>query len=174
MLKSDYLLLLLLYLAGLCIRHAYEQLKKSGKVDSKNKIVFAGVFAAMCMLWAGWFEMCPRDPFPVVAPEGVRWAAFGAVLLGFGLAVGSLLQLRGVENIERLVTTGLYSKIRHPMYAGFILWIMGWVMYHGAIISLVPGLAGIVSILYWQRLEEASLELRYGETYRRYRAGTWF
>jgi hypothetical protein len=125
------------------------------------------------MMWAGWFEMCPRDPFPVARPEGVRWAAFGAVLLGFGLAVGSLLQLRGVENIERLVTTGLYSKVRHPMYAGFILWIMGWAMYHGALISLVPGLAGIVSIFYWQRLEEASLELRYGETYRRYRAGTW-
>jgi hypothetical protein len=35
--NSDYLLLLLLYLAGLCIRHAYEQLKKSGKIDLRTK-----------------------------------------------------------------------------------------------------------------------------------------
>lgn len=174
MLNPDYLGFLLLYLVGLSLRHGYERLKESGRVNSRNRVVFLVVFAAMCMMWAGWFEMCPLDPFPVVPPAGVRWVAFGAVLLGFGLAVGSFLQLRGVENIDRLVSTGLYSKVRHPMYSGFILWIVGWVVYHGAVISLVPGIAGILSIFYWQRLEEASLESRYGETYRRYRTGTWF
>ncbi len=37
-----------------------------------------------------------------------------------------MIQLKGLENINHLVTTGLFSKIRHPMYDGFILWILGW------------------------------------------------
>ena len=172
--NPGYLTFLGLYLVGMGVRHGYEQLKKSGRVNSRNKFVFFTVFVAMCMMWAGWFQICPLDPFPVVPPAGVRGVAFGLVLLGFVLAIGSFFQLRGLENIDRLVSTGLYSKVRHPMYAGFILWIIGWAVYHGATASFFPGLAGIVSILYWQRLEEASLILRYGETYQQYRTGTWF
>jgi protein-S-isoprenylcysteine O-methyltransferase Ste14 len=52
------------------------------------------------------------------------------------------------------------------MYTGFILWILGWAVYHGAMISLVIGLAGIGSIFYWQRLEDGSLESRFGDAYR--------
>jgi protein-S-isoprenylcysteine O-methyltransferase Ste14 len=172
--KPDYLVFLLLYLVGLSVRHGYERLKESGRVNSKNRAVFFYVFAAMCMMWAGWFEMCPLDPFHLIFPAGVRWTAFAAVLLGFVLAVGSFLQLRGVENIDRLVMSGLYSKVRHPMYTGFILWVSGWVVYHGAVASLLPGIAGILSILHWQRLEEKSLESRYGEAYGQYRTRTWF
>jgi protein-S-isoprenylcysteine O-methyltransferase Ste14 len=60
------------------------------------------------------------------------------------------------------------------MYTGFILWIFGWAIYHGALLSLAVGFVGIGNILYWRRLEEAELELRHGEGYRRYRQGTWF
>ena len=43
------------------------------------------------------------------------------------------------------------------MYTGFVLWILGWSTYHGAIVSLAIGLVGIANILYWRRLEEARL-----------------
>jgi protein-S-isoprenylcysteine O-methyltransferase Ste14 len=79
-----------------------------------------------------------------------------------------------VENIDHLVTTGLFSRIRHPMYAGFILWIVGWVVRDGAVVSLAVGLVGIGNILYWRRLEERALESGYGEVYRTYRQQTWF
>jgi protein-S-isoprenylcysteine O-methyltransferase Ste14 len=59
------------------------------------------------------------------------------------LAVGALIQLRGVENIKHMVTAGLFRKIRHPMYTGFILWIFGWSVYHGALLSLAIGLFGV-------------------------------
>ena len=55
-----------------------------------------------------------------------------------------------------------------------MLWILGWAVYHCAIISLVAGLVGIGNIIYWQRLEEEELASRYGEIYREYRMGTWF
>jgi methanethiol S-methyltransferase len=91
-----------------------------------------------------------------------------------GLSIGTLIQLKGVENISHLVTTGLFSRIRHPMYAGFILWILGWVIFHGALLSLFFGIVGIGNILYWRRQEERELESRYREAYREYRSGTWF
>jgi len=52
------------------------------------------------------------------------------------------------------------------MYTGFILWILGWAVYHSALISLLAGFIGIGNILYWQRLEEEELESRYREVYR--------
>ena len=85
-----------------------------------------------------------------------------------------MIQLKGLENINHLVTTGLFSKIRHPMYDGFILWILGWAIYHGAVISLLVGFVGIGNILYRRRQEERELESNYVEVYLDYRKRTWF
>ena len=82
--------------------------------------------------------------------------------------------MRGLENIDHLVTTGLFSRLRHPMYVGFILWILGWVVRYGAVVSLAAGVLCIGNILYWRQLEERALESQYGEDYRSYRRATWF
>jgi len=60
------------------------------------------------------------------------------------------------------------------MYAGFVLWIVGWVVCYGAVASLAVGLLCIGNILYSRRLEERGLESLYGEDYRVYRQATWF
>jgi protein-S-isoprenylcysteine O-methyltransferase Ste14 len=102
------------------IRNGYELLKRAGKVNGSNKIVFAVIFVAMCFMWIGWFNMCPLDPWHVSLLEKLQMLGAGAVMAGLGLSIGSVLQLRALENTRNLVTTGLYAKIRHPMYAGFI------------------------------------------------------
>ena len=110
-------------------------------------------------------------------PIGEFTQALGLGTLPFtfaGLVVGSVIQLRGVENINRLVTTGLYAKVRHPFYLGFLFLMLGAVVYYGALLSLLPGLLGVAVILYWQRLEEEALEAQHGEAYREYRKQTWF
>jgi len=172
--KTDYLVFLGLYFVGLIIRASYEQLKKIGRVNSKNLIIFTIVLLAMFLMWASWFSMCPLDPLQLDLPNIIRWIGFGTFLVGLGLSIGAVIQLKGVENVNHLVTTGLFSKIRHPMYVGFILWIFGWAIYHGAVISLFVGFVGIGNILYWQRLEERELKSHYGEVYLEYRKRTWF
>jgi protein-S-isoprenylcysteine O-methyltransferase Ste14 len=171
---STYLLVAGLCLIGVAIRSGYELLKKAGKVDTKNSAIFAVVFVAMCVMLASWPAMCPLDPWRIPFPGVVRWIGLGLVTGALALAVGGLVQLRGLENIDHLVTTGLFSRIRHPMYTGFILWIVGWLVRYGAAASLVVALVCIGNILYWRRLEEGGLESRYGECYRSYRGGTWF
>jgi protein-S-isoprenylcysteine O-methyltransferase Ste14 len=172
--KTGYLVFLGLYFLGLMIRAIYEQLKKAGRVNPKNMAIFAIVSFAMCLMWASWFNMCPLDPLQFSLPRIVRWFGFGAFLVGLGFSIGAVIQLRGLENINHLVTKGLFSKIRHPMYVGFILWIFGWAIYHGAAISLFVGFVAIVNILYWRTQEERELESNYGEVYLEYRKRTWF
>ena len=162
------------YVAGLLIRDGYELLKKTGGVDTRDTRVFAAVFTSMCVMWVSWFAMGFLDPRHLPVPDVLRWAGLGAVVLGTGLAVGGVWQLRGVENIDHLVTTGLFSRIRHPMYAGFILWILGWSTYQGAPATLAVGSLGIASVLWWRHLEEGEMASRYGEDYAQYRRTTWF
>jgi protein-S-isoprenylcysteine O-methyltransferase Ste14 len=75
---------------------------------------------------------------------------------------------------KTLVTAGLYSKFRHPIY------LFGEIAYLGLFISwgkLVPLLCFLliypVEILR-ARKEERVLEQALGEEYRRYKASTWF
>jgi protein-S-isoprenylcysteine O-methyltransferase Ste14 len=165
---------LVLFLVGQLIRFIYEIQKERGKIDLRSKPLFIAILLAMFIMLSSWFAMCPLDPVRLAVPAFIRWIGLGAVTLGWLLALGALIQLRGVENIDRLVTTGLFARLRHPMYTGFILWIVGWAVFHGAAVSMAAGLLGIVNVLYWRRLEEKKLETAYGESYLSYRERTWF
>jgi len=170
----EFLVPVILFLLSLAMRCGYERLKDSHRIDPESKPIFAAIVTVMCILWISWFNLCRLDPFQIQLPDSIRWFGFSIFAAGMVLAVGALIQLRGVENIHHLVTTGLFTKIRHPMYVGFIAWILGWSIFHSAIISLAIGLIGIVSVLWWRRLEEARLEVQFGASYQQYRLTTWF
>jgi protein-S-isoprenylcysteine O-methyltransferase Ste14 len=163
-----------LFILSLAIRATYELLKEAGRINLENKIIFAAIFTSMCVLWMSWFSLCPLDPYHVGLSDAIRLTGLACFIVGTVVAVGALVQLRGVENIKNLVTTGLFSKLRHPMYVGFILWIVGWSVYHDGAVSLALGVAGIASVLWWRHLEEARLVAQFGSKYEEYRLSTWF
>ena len=163
-----------LFLTALVIRDVYESLKKAGRIDTKNRLLFAVVFTSMCVMLISWFAMGSLDPTRFPVPGALRMIGIGAVVLGLGLVLGGMWQLKGVENIDHLVTTGLFSRVRHPMYVGFILWILGWSAYQGAVATSVLGVLGVLSVVWWRHLEEKALLSSYGSVYAEYRARTWF
>ena len=73
----------------------------------------------------------------------------------------------------RLVTWGIYSKIRHPMYAAHLLWGVGQAL---LLPNWVAGAGGLVplGLLLWIRIprEEKELLAVYGEPYVAYMART--
>jgi protein-S-isoprenylcysteine O-methyltransferase Ste14 len=171
---TTYTTLAIIFLVCLNIRTGYEMLKERGKVNPGNKLAFAIVFTAMMTLWGTWFVLCPQDPYHIELPGVVQWTGYALFVLGFVLAVGALIQLKALENVDHLVTTGLFARLRHPMYTGFIFWLLGWSTFHGSMASFAIGLLGIANILYWRRLEDVSLERKYGARYAEYRRRSWF
>jgi protein-S-isoprenylcysteine O-methyltransferase Ste14 len=72
-----------------------------------------------------------------------------------------------------LIKTGIYSKLRHPMYTGFILWLLGSPVFFRAGFSMILSLLFIGNILFWRYLEELELEKRF-PAYPAYRKTTIF
>jgi len=169
-----YYFLLIFFFAGLTTRTGYEILKNTGRVNTENRLVIILIFTAMTLMWVGWFGLCEQDPLKMILPDIISWLGFGLFFLGLILVVLTVIQLRGVENTDHFVTSGLFSKLRHPMYTGFMLWIPGWALYNGSLTSFLPGILLIVNIIYWIRLEEKELLKKYGDNYRDWQRQTWF
>ncbi len=161
--KAEFIIYLVLFVGGMFVRSGYESLKQKRRVDEQNKLLFVSVLIVMTLMWASWFAMCPLDALRLDLPGWIHSIGFGMDIAGMALAIAAAVQLRGLENIKHLVTSGVFSRIRHPMYAGFIMWIVGWSLYHGAITCFSAGLIGIGSILNWAKMEESRLEAAYGE-----------
>ncbi len=74
---------------------------------------------------------------------------------------------------HKLVSTGIYKRLRHPMYSAFWLWALAQPF---LLSNWVAGLAGIVGFgtLYFLRVgqEERMMEERFGQEYRDYTART--
>ena len=171
---STYFILVGLCFIGVAIRAVYEHQKELGKVDLENKLLFWAIFMAMGMFLFTWPFFTGMDPLQISLPVWLRYSGLTILILGVLLSVGGVLQLRGLENIDHLVTTGIYSKIRHPMYAGFILWISGWILFNGALLSVLAGIICIWNVLHWRHLEEINLVSSYGDVYLKYAKTTLF
>ena len=74
---------------------------------------------------------------------------------------------------HKLVTSGIYEKVRHPMYTAFWLWAVSPIFLLG---NWLAGFAGIIGFgtLYFLRVgrEEAMMEAEFGQEYRDYKART--
>lgn len=75
------------------------------------------------------------------------------------------------EKINKLVTTGIYKKIRHPIYLGWVLLNIGAFLFIGTQLSLC---ISVLFILFWYleaRSEERFLETRF-KSYKEYKKKT--
>jgi protein-S-isoprenylcysteine O-methyltransferase Ste14 len=135
---------------------------------SAIKLVDAGYFLFIAA-WVAW-----RVP---VSPRYIIGLSIGAI--GFVLWMLARQQLGKSFTVsaqaKALVTTGLYSKIRNPIYffggVAFVGVFLAW----GNIYALV---SVIIFYLLMQSLrarkESAVLEEAFGDEYRQYKARTWF
>ncbi|MCX6138560.1 MAG: isoprenylcysteine carboxylmethyltransferase family protein [Ignavibacteriales bacterium] len=155
------------------VRSVYEILKHK-KVVKPTKLSFVIIFADMALLWTSWFVLCGLDIYRIDLPAIIRYAGIafsGAGGIVFAIA---LFTIKSLENHEGdLITNGIYSRIRHPMYLGFILWLIGFPIFYGALSSFVLSFFFIANVLLWRSLEEKELVERFS-AYRAYRKTTIF
>ena len=155
------------------IRTVYEILKHRQKLKA-NKLTFAIVFTNMMLLWMSWFSLCILDTNKIEIPLIIRLSGITLVAAGIIVFLTALFTIKTLESYEgELISKGIYSKIRHPMYLGFILWLIGFPLFAGAITSFFLAIIFIGNVLFWRHLEELELIKRF-PTYSEYRKTTIF
>ncbi|MBB5340190.1 methyltransferase family protein [Tunturiibacter gelidoferens] len=115
--------------------------------------------------------------------QEVVWSTakvIGAVIAGvsFPLFVLARWQLGSSFSIKakagRLVTTGLYSRIRNPIYLFGGLFTVGVSLFFSVWGPLVVALVIVPLQIVRARREERVLAVAFGEEYERYKSRTWF
>jgi protein-S-isoprenylcysteine O-methyltransferase Ste14 len=89
---------------------------------------------------------------------------------GFGhVKVSGLAELEPHRHDQTLVTSGIRNRVRHPIYLGHLLEVIGWSIIAGSVPIFVLALFGVITGAIMIRLEDRELESRFGSPYRDYR-----
>jgi len=128
-----------------------ERYKKPGTGNQKgwDRYVVAGLLLG----FIAWIVIMPLDAkrygWTVYLPLWVKVLGFIALLLSFfffyrsyadNTFVSALVRIQA-ERKQRVVSTGVYSIVRHPMYLGGILLFIGAPLLLGSLYGLIIGLA---------------------------------
>lgn len=116
-----------------------------------------------------------RGPGP---HDQIRWIGLALLLMGLGGVILSRYTLGRSFSIRakatELVTTGIYSCIRNPIYVSGVIFIIGLiVIVRRPILGLILVMVIPLQIVRARR-EARVLEAKFGDAYRQYRARTWF
>jgi protein-S-isoprenylcysteine O-methyltransferase Ste14 len=83
--------------------------------------------------------------------------------------LGGLPELVPNHSQERLVTSGIRSRVRHPVYVAHFCEMLAWSLGTGLAICYALSALAMITGAIMIRLEDAELEQRFGEEYRAYR-----
>ncbi len=89
----------------------------------------------------------------------------GLVVTNIGLIIMDIAMVQNayasklldINKDQKLIDTGLYSHVRHPLYLGAVLMILGIPIALGSWISLIPAAIGVLTIIIRIKFEEEML-----------------
>lgn len=90
--------------------------------------------------------------------------------LGFFMLSSAWNVLYNAQRAGKLAVTGLYAKIRHPQYIGFVAIMFGFLLQWPTIVTVV--MFPILVVMYWRlaKKEEQDSQERFGNTWDDYKA----
>ena len=176
----------LMVTAWYVIRYPYERRSKRASVETNAKgsreywrMAIAGsglgILPAL-YLWTSLLDFADRSASWLLIAAGLICGT-GALAM-FVLTHKALGKLWSVslqlKQEHRLVTQGIYEKLRHPMYTGFWLMALAQALF---LANWIAGLSGLIGfgILFFSRIgpEEKMMEAAFGDEYRAYQRRSW-
>jgi protein-S-isoprenylcysteine O-methyltransferase Ste14 len=147
---------------------------------SRGGSPFRVLVPAWVTMWIGMG--CLTGPWRHVRLYSTPWSWLPAAAL---FAVGIFLysqsgahfswrQLGGLPEVlpnqreQRLVTTGIRSRVRHPVYLGHLCEMVAWSIGTGLVVCWSLTAFAVITGAVMIRMEEAELEKRFGTEYGRY------
>ncbi|HUO71938.1 MAG TPA: isoprenylcysteine carboxylmethyltransferase family protein [Solirubrobacteraceae bacterium] len=125
-------------------------------------------------------------PLLTLFPDPWRRLGVGLMLIAPIAPVTALIQFRrarttvnpiAIDTASALVTDGIYTWTRNPMYLGLALLLAGWAIHLASLSAAFGPPIFVVLIQQFQiRPEEQALRAKFGDEYDRYarRVGRWF
>ena len=137
------------------------------------------------LFWAGvWVSPQPRFTIPILEDPEIALLGFSVPLTNLMISaplvtVGGWLGIAGTREVtlkvsethrtERIVTTGVYSVVRHPQYLGGLLAHVGISLLLSGFYSLISTPLIVLIVCLISRKEEKELIREFGEEYEDYR-----
>jgi protein-S-isoprenylcysteine O-methyltransferase len=131
---------------------------------------------AFALLFAPWMRQGPLGWRVIPESAGAAGAALALAYGGIGIAIWARFCLgrnwSAIVELKRghtLVRRGPYRVVRHPIYAGFLMAMLGSAIACGELGALAAVALGMAGWLAKARLEESFLLAQFPEAYGEYR-----
>jgi protein-S-isoprenylcysteine O-methyltransferase Ste14 len=141
----------------------------------KSLVLAAGVF----LIFARATPLGPLDRRFIPSNYGVRVFALAMVIAGLAFSVWARVHLGKfwsarvtLKEGHELIQSGPYAWVRHPIYTGIGLAMLGIALFSGQWRALIGASIFIVGHWLKSRREEALLISQFGSAYKEYRSRT--
>lgn len=128
---------------------------------------FESIFILVLLNSSAWFS----NPFSV--KQLISWII---LITSLYIAVAGFMKLSRMgkpsggnfENTSKIVRTGLYRYIRHPLYLSLFLLGTGTMLKDVTVVTILLGVLNLVAVWVTSRIEEGEMIARFGGEYRSY------
>jgi protein-S-isoprenylcysteine O-methyltransferase Ste14 len=139
-----------------------------------------GTIVAFVLMFSGWLNVGPlrwriTPPWPTL-----QWVALVIGIAGFAIAFWARILLGGEWSSQvtlkvghRLIVSGPYALVRHPIYSGLLLALLGTAIAGGQLRMYLGTVVIFASFWYKLRLEERLLVGAMGARYVEYQQHTY-
>jgi protein-S-isoprenylcysteine O-methyltransferase Ste14 len=187
-LAGFYILIVGVFIFGILRPRKRVEWRSAGMAQAWVVALYAEMYGLPLTMYvlAGWLGRSTAEMesnhllghlWPVIfGTDDVKWLVVTAVAGQLLIVLGAALAIAGWRRIHRakgrLVTDGIYRRIRHPQYTGFFLFLLGSVINWPTLVTVA--MAPVLGWVYYRlaRREEADALEMFGDGYRQYRERT--
>ena len=127
---------------------------------------FESIFILTLLNYRVWFE-APLSPLQILSWLLLVFSIY-PVLSGYYLLTRRGNPDANFENTSNLVKTGIYSKIRHPLYLSLFLLGTGIMLKDPGTIQIILGVINLTAVIVTSRIEEKEMISKFGKEYVKY------